>query len=748
MKKLFLILLITNVISLAQENPVGYWTKDEVGLPLFHYTGNYPFTTYTRGGDTAKIVDDPYFILGNYRQTIFTHVSGKVQILTGERVWGRMNLGDKNYTGENGAEITIKESGKKINLIGQGSLSTDAKAVKKTFGSGFAKFEYTTGQKINCVRTLLVKPSIGPKDGTAAFLVSIKLKNTDSTPVNLSYSEYYRANYGMSIPPFGWYKKKVDHTSKVSTDDKLNIIKADFTAVPSEPYLWTSKEGISLYEGYPPSMYLKALSSSIKLTTNKDQSQKDLLKATADLTLAPGEEKEIKLVVGFSHKDDFASINTQAASLTGSPEFRQEWLKVLPPFAGESDTLLRRELVWNAYVLHAMCIYNAYFDEVMLPQGTDYDYAWGMRIGARDHLQQLLPFFYYDKAVSRSGLRYCLKKMDADGGMKINEVGYGVMSNDAMMQSDNQIYLLYVLAEYFRITKDFGFMNEQIPFYPMHSGHKGDVLNRLEMGFRYLRDEIRTGPHGLVRLLNSDWNDDVHFVLNPSPYNRMFEQAESHVNTAMILKALETWNEILPALVANPAFAAQKDRIAKLSEAMEFYRQKMLKAFTTDWGTKQFSSRYYFTDGKVIGNDNLYLLPQAFALQLKDLPLDKKNSAYAKVKERLIRTERFGARLREDSDPGHYASIGCGENGGTWYVPNSHLILGVNTFDKAEAWKLYKNLTFANNSKQTPNAWTSYWSTGDYVCSSMSDYEGIPKNLVFCSLPHSYLLYCYFKLKE
>jgi len=181
---------------------------------------------------------------------------------------------------------------------------------------------------------------------------------------------------------------------------------------------------------------------------------------------------------------------------------------------------------------------------------------------------------------------------------------------------------------------------------------------------------------------------------------------------------------------------------------MEFYRKNLLKSFLDDWGTKKFSLRYYFSDGKVIGNDNLYLLPQSFALQLKDLPVNKKQSAYNQVKDRLIRTEKMGAKLREDTDPGHYGSIGCGENGGVWYVPNAHLILGVQTFDKTEAWKLYKNLTFAYNAEVSPNVWTSYWSTGDYVCSSMSDYEGIPKNLIFCSLPHSYLLFCYFRLKE
>src|ERR1700736_4063196 len=87
--------LLAFALSLVRaDSPIGTWQLDQFGLPAFSYTGPYPFTANNEKGAKAPILDDPYFLLGNYYLTVFAHVSGKYQLLTGERAWGRMNQGD------------------------------------------------------------------------------------------------------------------------------------------------------------------------------------------------------------------------------------------------------------------------------------------------------------------------------------------------------------------------------------------------------------------------------------------------------------------------------------------------------------------------------------------------------------------------------------------------------------------------------------------------------------------------------
>ena len=91
-----------------QTNPgLGEWVADDLGLPAYHYTGPLHFPNGPKENGTVMLPDDPIFLLGNCRLTLFTHASGIYQILTGERAWGRVNQGDPRYNGANLASIEI-----------------------------------------------------------------------------------------------------------------------------------------------------------------------------------------------------------------------------------------------------------------------------------------------------------------------------------------------------------------------------------------------------------------------------------------------------------------------------------------------------------------------------------------------------------------------------------------------------------------------------------------------------------------
>ena len=212
----------------------------------------------------------------------------------------------------------------------------------------------------------------------------------------------------------------------------------------------------------------------------------DRLTTRFDLTLQPGETKDIDIVVGLSLEPsaEDEDIVAQCRSLAGSRRsptgalFHDGWRAKIPGFSDEQDVILRREMQWNAYTLEAMATYSRYYDETFAPQGMTYDYQLGLIAAPRDHFQHTLPLDYFDPALARSSLRYVLKKMTAQGELKYIDFGYGRTSNSAMNTSDQQIHMFLALAEYLRITNDTNFLLEETNFLPLEANLKGTTIER------------------------------------------------------------------------------------------------------------------------------------------------------------------------------------------------------------------------------------------------------------------------------
>jgi hypothetical protein len=129
---------------------------------------------------------------------------------------------------------------------------------------------------------------------------------------------------------------------------------------------------------------------------------------------------------------------------------------------------------------------------------------------------------------------------------------------------------------------------------------------------------------------------------------------------------------------------------------------------------------------------------------------------YEEIKMRLMKGEKSGAREQQTPEfDDQEFDKGSRENGGFWYALNGPVILGVATFNKDEARRLLKEMTFDNLSKNFPQYWSSYWSAADNLESSLVPGEGLPDQSshygdipVYCAHSHAWPLYCYFKLRE
>ena len=732
---------------------IGLWRFTSKGLPIYQYTGNLPFHATDKNGNDTGLPNDPYFLLGNYRMTLITHASGIYQFLTAERVWARINsAGQPNY-GWNDASIVFKNNkNKKVNLVGLESISTNNELVKKEFGVGFARYNYQLESGIACTRIISVKPSAKINTGNPAFVVTVVLKNNSKKTQELTYSERILINFGMNgLQHTAIQQRPVLYHPNFRIDSNKQMAIADISYKANQFLVVPEKKESYNYDINPPSVFMFSKNSSGE-NTSVVRVEKDTLAAQISTIMKSGQTKTFHIVIGLADGSSFTQVQKQVDDLfAGSSEhvpydglFADLWKSKLPDLSTEKNEVLKREMLWNAHMLEASAKYSDYYKETFIPQGTVYSYHFGDNISNRDHLQAALPACYTNPELAKSCIRFVIKHSAVDGEIKRGDSGYGYTAPSIYKESDEQLFFFNTMSEYLLITKDFDFLKEEVAYYPAENDKKDVVLNILKKYFIYLRDEVGKGPNGLVRILNSDWSDSFFHKHSPNIY---WGSAESHLNSAMVLS-------IFPKLEDALKKSGNSEADSFIS-ALEEYRKSIESAYMKDLGDRKFSARAYLSTKLRFGVDKVCIEPQGYLLQIPNLPVERKKEIYEYVKSKLLTPEKIGIRTREEPLWGGTAD---GEDGGIWYSLEYPVLLGVATFDKKEAESLLMKFSFDNFSKQYPDYWVGHWTAPDEMNSTLYR-EGlysfwIPENerktafQGYCSHPHAWPLFCYFKLKE
>ena len=142
-------------------------------------------------------------------------------------------------------------------------------------------------------------------------------------------------------------------------------------------------------------------------------------------------------------------------------------------------------------------------------------------------------------------------------------------------------------------------------------------------------------------------------------------------------------------------------------------------------------------------------------MQIPTLSTERKKEIYDYVKSKLLTPEKIGMRTREKP---LWKGNPDGEDGGIWFSLEYPVLLGVASFDKEEARSLLMKFSFQNFADNYPDYWVGQWTAADEVNSTLYR-EGLYAFWVpsqdrkrafqgFCSHPHTWPLFCYFKLKE
>ena len=191
----------------------------------------------------------------------------------------------------------------------------------------------------------------------------------------------------------------------------------------------------------------------------------------------------------------------------------------------------------------------------------------------------------------------------------------------------------------------------------------------------------------MIRLLNSDWNDCIYWIVQNVPYPEMYLQAESHLNTAQACLVLLKLAEIIRKQLEHLPNTLHQ-RAVTLTNAMDAYRGELLNALMTAWGDRTYLARVIYPGG-VLGANQMWLEPQAFAVGIADVAKEKRRQMLREVMGKLADPEPWGVRQQEAPvaivpgyPGGRILTAGGRENGGVWFALVGQLIVSAVDVDK------------------------------------------------------------------
>jgi cellobiose phosphorylase len=363
---------------------------------------------------------------------------------------------------------------------------------------------------------------------------------------------------------------------------------------------------------------------------------------TTELTLSPGETREVVFVLGQAdsleevHRliREYARPHRGAAALT---QVQEQWdgylnaLQVTTPDRGV-DLMLNRWLVYQ--VLACRVWARSAF------------YQSGGAYGFRDQLQDVMALVYSAPAEARAQILRSTARQFEEGDVQHwwhPPSGIGVRTRI----TDDLYFLPFVVHHYVVTTGDSDLLNEVVPFIvsPVLREEQEEDFNLPEVSeqtgtvyahcVRALKHGYRLGSHGLPLMGTGDWNDGMNKV-------GVHGKGESVWNAWFFISVLKAFAELADQCSQAADANWCRDRAEELRVALE----------TNAWDGGWYR-RAYFDDGTPLGsaqNDECQIdaIPQAWAVISRSANPARAQSAMDAVQKRLVRT---GDKLIQLFDP-------------------------------------------------------------------------------------------------
>ncbi len=621
---------------------------------------------------------------------------------------------------------------------------------KRIFGTGYFETE-STYRDIRIVRN-----TYAPYGDFPLLLTDVKIENLRTQPVILSHYEYWDVNiYQLQLEwlrtgHFGAVSddrrreinRHFQHTMEWMDDAATLCFKQAVHRPPPAQFLEMEKS--CDINWHPPHVFLTDLSGqpdafyvyaslffgaggarqpdAVRQHKASDQIGAEVVTDAIpycmvlrrDVHLKPGEIIHLRYAYGTLRPDEnlnMLDMFRQPAAVLD--QTMQDWKTHLAYFTTGQDHTLQREMYWHAYNLLSSTVYNAFHNVHLIPQGSAYLYLHGADGAPRDQALFTLPMTYLNPNLARDMLRLIMRLTDAKTGqIAYAFAGHGIISDGMGIHtkpSDLDLFFLLAMGEYLSATGDFGFLNEEVPFYPSdeNTADNATVLDHIRTAVEHIFEGIGTGDNGLIKVGSGDWSDSIVLETALSdgvgPFGATYQNSKAHgesvMNSQMALYILP----LIAALIA-PYDAQlsdyiydrpkQPDRLERLKEAV----------------ANQWDERGWYKRAILRGHSNQQIEIKHFCLEsqpwalISRLAHDEGREAelIERIDEQLDRPSPIGATLVE--------------KGMVWPAVSQLMTWAYARCGRDQlAWRSLNRNTFAAHSLVYPAVWLNTWSGPDGI---------------------------------
>lgn len=332
-----------------------------------------------------------------------------------------------------------------------------------------------------------------------------------------------------------------------------------------------------------------------------------------NITLAPGESKELVFVLGYTENPDnekftangtirkeraqvvFNRLTAKGAVETEMKKLQQYWDELLSVYQlSHPDPRLNRMVnIWHQY--QCMVTFN------MSRSASYFESGIGRGMGFRDSNQDLIGFVHQVPAKARQRIIDIASTQFEDGGcyhqyQPLTKRGNSDIGGNF---NDDPMWLILSTVAYLKETGDFTILDEQVPF-DNDATKAQSLFEHLTLSFDHVINNL--GEHGLPLIGRADWNDCLNlncFSTNPdesyqTTENREGGRAESVMIAGLFVTYGKEYAELCDFLGKDTESKRARGHIAAMVKSIELH----------GWDGEWFVRAYDHFGNKIGSRDN------------------------------------------------------------------------------------------------------------------------------------------------
>lgn len=421
------------------------------------------------------------------------------------------------------------------------------------------------------------------------------------------------------------YKERRDHFA-------FYTVNADI-----EGYDCDRESFMGLYNGFDAPQAVLAG----KATNSKADGWSPIASHCLNITLAPGETKDLVFILGYVENPQeekfnadgsmnksraYAMIeqfNTAEKVDAALAELKQSWADLLSKYTVNTpdDKMNRMVNIWNQY--QCMVTFN------MSRSASYFESGIGRGMGFRDSNQDLLGFVHQIPDRARERILDLAATQFEDGGCFHQYQPLTKKGNDAVGGdfSDDPLWMILSTAAYIKETGDYAILDEMVP-YRNDEKLAQPMMHHLQQSFYRIVNNL--GPHGLPLSMRADWNDCLNLSCFSNTPGESFQtwtspkygdDKYSKVAESLFVATLFTYAG--PEYVALCKYKGLDDAAAKAQAEIDKMKSNIIEhGYDGEWFLRAYDDFGKKVGSKECEEGKIFIEPQGFAV-MSEIGKDK-----------------------------------------------------------------------------------------------------------------------------